>query len=183
MSGIEPLAPDCGVERIVTPRLQSQVGYRLRRLSHLGVLQLTDALADIPVRPIQYSIMAIVEEQPDIPQALVARALTMTKGNLAALVTELEAQGYVRREIDATDRRIRRLRLSAEGAAKLTECHRRVIDHEQRFLAPLNQAERTRLLQLLEKLSIGHSQNLATDAERPAMAQPAIPDRQEPAIE
>ncbi len=148
MSGIEPLAPDCGVERIVTPRLQSQVGYRLRRLSHLGVLQLTDALADIPVRPIQYSIMAIVEEQPDIPQALVARALTMTKGNLAALVTELEAQGYF-----------------------------------PRFLAPLNQAERTRLLQLLEKLSIGHSQNLATDAERPAMAQPAIPDRQEPAIE
>lgn len=75
------------------------------RLSRVGL--------DFP----HYEILAAVFRFPNMTQQELANKLLVGRSNLSMLLPELERRGLVERSADATDRRVRRLTLTAEGEA------------------------------------------------------------------
>jgi MarR family transcriptional regulator, organic hydroperoxide resistance regulator len=78
------------------------------------------ALAPLGLKLPHYDILANIRRFPGLTQQDLARRMLVGRSNLSMLLPELERRGLVTRDADEGDRRLRRLGLTAEGAA-LTE--------------------------------------------------------------
>jgi len=74
-------------------------------------------LAPLHVRIAEHEVLANVASEPGLSQqALAARCFT-AKSHVSALVVSLEQRGWLHREVDPADARVRRLRLTRSGEA------------------------------------------------------------------
>lgn len=74
-------------------------------------------LAPLGVRIAEHEVLANVASEPALSQqALAARCFT-AKSHVSALVVSLERRGWLLREVDPADARVRRLRLTRSGEA------------------------------------------------------------------
>lgn len=93
---------------------------------------------------------------------------------MVALVDELEQRGLVERRPDPDDRRVRALYLTGEGKQTLARGRKLAGEHEAELTRGLGEAERKRLLGLLQKMvdqqAIGHGVHpgLSAAPETPA---------------
>lgn len=74
----------------------------------------------------------------------------VTSGAVTKRVDRLERAGLVTRTVCAEDARSRRIRLTPEGLLLVDQLVERHLDNERRLLAGLSDAERSRLVHLLE---------------------------------
>ncbi|MEL6574425.1 MAG: MarR family transcriptional regulator [Pseudomonadota bacterium] len=96
-------------------------------------------------------LLTISDEEPARPSAIVER-LARDKSQVTRLLQLLEAKGLVSRQPDPGDRRATRLILTERGretVAVLQDAIARALDE---LLAPLHEAERATLRELLGKL-------------------------------
>jgi MarR family transcriptional regulator, temperature-dependent positive regulator of motility len=108
--------------------------------------------------PMQYAVIASLLDKPDIDQRQLAARIGVDPVTAGNLVGPLEASGLVARTVDEADRRARRLRLTARGAAlrrKLQPLH---ASAHQRILSPLSPAEQAQLLDLLSRVIEGNAE-------------------------
>ena len=74
-------------------------------------------LAPLNVRIAEHEVLANVASEPGLSQqALAARCFT-AKSHVSALVAALEQRGWLQRDVDPTEARVRRLRLTRSGEA------------------------------------------------------------------
>jgi DNA-binding MarR family transcriptional regulator len=101
-------------------------------------LDLSDALADV---------LWNLGEDEELPRREIAGRLKCDPSNVTFLVDRLESRGLVERVPVAGDRRVKAIRLSADGAA----ARRRLVSTTQSgsVFASLSDAERTELHRLL----------------------------------
>ena len=85
-----------------------------------------------------------------------AHAIGYDKTRLIARLDELEADGLVTREPDPSDRRARRVNLTAAGRARHTAAQSDIRAMEDELLATLPPAERKLLLNVLPRLIAEH---------------------------
>lgn len=76
----------------------------------------------------------------------------VSKNTISALLRGLEEQGLVERTLDADDRRVFRMRLTAAGRALVQATAPEHMDYLNRLPAGLTPAEREQLIELLAKL-------------------------------
>jgi len=133
--------------------LPGLIGYALRR-AQLAVFQdFVLTMAALDVTPAQYSVLLLIDINPEVNQSQIGEALAIKPANLAVMLNGLEARGLARRRPGATDRRARALQLTAAGKALLRQLEARVADHERRLVDRLGPAAKRRLLALLAKLT------------------------------
>lgn len=84
-------------------------------------------------------------------QRELAQCLHFDASNVTDIVDRLEARGLVSRTIDPSDRRIRRLVLTAEGEAVRRKLFERAVDEAP--ISSLTVAEQTQLRDLLAKIA------------------------------
>ncbi|WP_199732734.1 MULTISPECIES: MarR family winged helix-turn-helix transcriptional regulator [Corallococcus] len=96
-------------------------------------------------------VLSEVEEHP-YPAELAA-TLSMPKPTVTVYVKRLEAAGFVRREIDATDLRRHRLQLTPAGRKVMTRGLALLSEAFGARLGRLSAAQQAELRTLLEKLS------------------------------
>ncbi|MFI5511742.1 MarR family winged helix-turn-helix transcriptional regulator [Mycobacterium sp. NPDC051804] len=94
----------------------------------------------------QADLVRLIGRQPGISVSAAAAELGMAANTASTLVTKLSGDGLVIREVDATDRRVGRLRLSANA--------QRVADNSRK-------ARRTALAGILDQLSDDEIDSLA----------------------
>lgn len=100
----------------------------------------------------QCSVLAYLERNPNINQAQLADLLGVTPIASARLLDRMEAGGWIVREADASDRRVRRLAMTDKARSTLADAQvvgRKVADEA---LAGLSATERNALSALLEKV-------------------------------
>ncbi len=85
------------------------------------------------------------------PGAL-SRSTMVTTGGMTKRLDRLEARGLIRREPDPSDRRGRRISLTAEGLALVDQVVEAHFRNEARLLAGLRPAKRAQLVALLREL-------------------------------
>ena len=95
-------------------------------------------------------LLAEVDEHP-YPAELAA-TLSMPKATVTIYLKRLEAAGFVRREIDATDLRRHRLRLTPAGRQATTNGLALLSDAFNKRLGRLTGAQQKQLKNLLEKI-------------------------------
>jgi DNA-binding MarR family transcriptional regulator len=133
--------------------LPGHIGYLLRR-AQLQVFQdVIRALADVDLRPAQFSVLVVVGENPGLRQAQLGEALAIQTTNLVGMLDELERRGLVARLPSLSDRRSRALHLTAEGARVLRRAQALADRNEARILRRLGPEGKQRLAALLARLA------------------------------
>lgn len=130
-------------------KLQTLVGYHLRRASVFDLAGAVAALQPADTRPIMVSVLLCIAEQPGLTSSEVCRILGMQRANIVQFLVELEARGLLRREADRSDQRIQRLLPTAEGQDAVADWLARLQAHEDRMLSRLSENERSELCRLL----------------------------------
>ncbi len=138
--------------RLALGDLPDRVGYALRRAQVAVFQDFVQTMAELDVRPGQYSVLLLIDLNPGVSQTVVGEALGIKPANLAVMLNALQARGLATRARDATDRRAHALHLTPAGKTLLRALNARVADHERRQVARLGAAEKRQLLALLAKL-------------------------------
>jgi DNA-binding MarR family transcriptional regulator len=134
-------------------RLEGLIGYALRRAQLAVFDEVIRNLAELDLRPAQYSVLVLVGNRPGLKQSEVAAALGIQRANFVALLDRLEKRGLARRAPAPNDRRCHALHLTVEGERVLARAGARVAAIEARFDAKLGTGGRERLLDMLWRLA------------------------------
>jgi DNA-binding MarR family transcriptional regulator len=131
--------------------VEERVGYELKRAQHALRLAMDEALRGLGLTTPQYAGLAILEEEPGISSAELARRSFVTPQTMAAIVANLERHGLVGRSPHAVHGRILETRLTRRGRSLLVLAHERAREIEARMLAGVDRADRRELVRLLRR--------------------------------
>jgi len=126
---------------VVTAGLLSKAGDRVLR-----PLGLTDS---------QFNVLALLRFQSDggaLDQSTLGRMLVVNRSNVTGLVDRMERAGWVERTADRDDRRVKRVRLTAEGRRLLDRADRLYTQRVHEVMGALPEREREQLARTLEKV-------------------------------
>lgn len=133
--------------------LSNYVGYSLRRAQNAVFADFIDTLAELELRPGQFTVLTLIDLNPGTSQSHVSVALGIQKANLVATITDLVKRGYVVRHRSESDGRSYQLELTARGKRLLQRAAALQAIHEARIAARLGARGREQLLELLALLA------------------------------
>jgi DNA-binding MarR family transcriptional regulator len=127
------------------------IGYLLKTAQQSLRTALDAALRDLGVTTPQYAVLGLLEGQPGLSGAELARRAFVTPQTMNRIVANLEAAGFVERAPHPELGRVLQARLSEPGRAVLAQCRQRVDQVETRMVAELTPSERRKLADLLQR--------------------------------
>lgn len=141
-------------EQLRAEETLGMIGYRLRR-AQLSVFHLFLSMFEqLELRPAEYSVLVLIEENPGRKQSEIAAALSIKRANFVALVDGLEKRTLISREVVASDRRANALHLTEQGKAFLANARDIHVQLEDGLVAKLGGSDqRDLLLSLLKKIT------------------------------
>lgn len=143
---------DSPADTVLDTSLDELIGYAMRR-AQLKVFQhLVNRLAAHDLRPAQFSAMAIIDQNPGLMQADLARALAIEPPQLVPLLNKLESRALAVRVRCKPDKRSYGIFLSKTGEQLLKELKQVAVESDIESTSALTDAERDSLLQLLRKV-------------------------------
>jgi DNA-binding MarR family transcriptional regulator len=101
----------------------------------------------------QYSVLALLSEEPRTSQATIADALNIDRSQLVSVLDDLEERGLVERRRDPSDRRRHTVSLTKEGKRQLGRLRSIVKRIEDSFLEGVGERERAALHDTLLKIA------------------------------
>jgi DNA-binding MarR family transcriptional regulator len=133
-------------------KLLGLVGYNCRR-AYLHILGLfRQRMAKFDLRPVDFSVLVLIQANPNVNQKRLAHALSIDPPNMATLLERLEARALIQRKPNPTDRRARLLVLTRQGAALCSEAEKVVTRMEIDATPHLTRDERVELMRLAQKV-------------------------------
>ncbi|WP_374539557.1 MarR family winged helix-turn-helix transcriptional regulator [Chitinimonas taiwanensis] len=85
------------------------------RTYHLCSELIAQRLAELNVRTSEHEILMNLKREPGLSQQTLAARCFTAKSHISGLLSELESRGWVRREADPADGRVKRLALTPSG--------------------------------------------------------------------
>jgi DNA-binding MarR family transcriptional regulator len=143
--------------RMEEASLQKVLGYQLAQAAIV-----TDAIffeqvgEPFKLRPVEYTVLTLIAENPGGSLVRLARALSVTAPNISAMVDKLEAKHLIARQASKEDRRAQVLHVTAKGADVVRQATRRILDAESASL-PLSPGEQAILAELLHKVALART--------------------------
>ena len=140
--------------RMEEASLQNVLGYQLAQAALV-----TDAIffeqvgEPFNLRPVDYTVLTLIAENPGGSLVRLARALSVTPPNITLIVDRLEAKGLIAREASEQDRRTHVLHVTAKGAELVRKSTQRIVAAESSTL-PLSPGEQAILAELLHKVAL-----------------------------
>lgn len=142
---------DAHPKPLVNP-LADHIGYAIRRAQMTVFHDFCAGMSKAKLRPVEYSVLAIVNRYPALRQNSLAEMLAIKPANCTALITKLERRGLLKREKLPVSGRAIALRLSSRGQALLRQAERMVNQHRRRIQNKIGASGVKVLLSLLNKL-------------------------------
>jgi len=128
-----------------TARVTDSTKYLIKRAQAALHAELGAALRRHGVTVAQYAVLTVLDEEPGLSNADLARRAFVTPQTMNQVLRELEGKRWVTRRAHPDHGRIRQADLTAEGRAVLRACHRAAGAIEERMLAPLSARDRREL--------------------------------------
>ena len=132
--------------------LDDLIGYAMRRAQLKLFQNLIGRLSAHDLRPAQFSALAIIEQNPGLMQADLAKALAIEPPQVVPLLNKLENRALAVRVRCKPDKRSYGIFLSKTGETLLRELKQIAIDSDLDSTSALNDQERQDLLRLLKKV-------------------------------
>lgn len=134
-------------------RLDSKVGYELKRVQHDLRLGMDETLKGLGVTTPQNAALSVLAEEPGLSNAALARRSFVTPQTMNQIMVRLEAAGLVERRAHPEHGRVLQAYLTEEGENLRRECAERVDAIEEQMVSELSEEERSKLLGLLQRCS------------------------------
>lgn len=134
--------------------LQRILGYRLAQatVTSLEVFE-TQVAEPFDLRPVEYTVLALVHHNPGLTGGQLATALAVTPSNITMWIDRLSRRGFVEREPHARDRRSLHIHITPAGADVVRQATERLFEGEHTAIPELTPGERMLLNELLEKVA------------------------------
>jgi DNA-binding MarR family transcriptional regulator len=119
---------------------------------------LAEGFAAADSRGYHYRLLAALEEFGPASQAVLGRRSGIDRSDVVAALNELADRGLIQRSPDRDDRRRNVVTITPAGTEKLATLDEVLAGVQERLLAPLSAADRTRFVRLLRRLLDGDAQ-------------------------
>jgi DNA-binding MarR family transcriptional regulator len=136
--------------------LVARSGFLLVRLGMGFKTRALEQLAQSGFSQYHYSVLALLDEQPQETQAQLADTLGLDRSQLVRILDGLEDRGLIARHRDKADRRRHTVSVTAAGRRQLHRLRAMIDELEDDLLGPLDTAERQSLHALLLQLANVH---------------------------
>lgn len=100
---------------------------------------------------LQWAVLEMVRDHPGLSQVEVATAVGVEGPSLVRVLDGLERQGWVARQIDEGDRRVRRLYIPEGSAARVSRAQSAVDAVQDRVVSGMNESEQVAFRSLLNR--------------------------------
>jgi DNA-binding MarR family transcriptional regulator len=129
------------------------LGYRLAQATVAAIGPFLRAVGDPhKLRPVEYSVLCLIADNPGASPGRLASALALTKPNVTLWLDRLESRALIERSPSPTDGRAFALFATAAGRKLATKATEDLLDAERHQFDRLSSAERAMLTELLHKL-------------------------------
>jgi DNA-binding MarR family transcriptional regulator len=113
---------------------------------------LAEGFATAGVRGYHYRLLAALEEFGPASQAALGRRTGIDRSDVVAALNELADRGLIQRSPDPEDRRRNIITITPAGRKQLRTLDQVLAAVQEKLLAPLSAADRTQLIELLNRL-------------------------------
>jgi MarR family transcriptional regulator, lower aerobic nicotinate degradation pathway regulator len=142
-------------------RRLEEIGYALEqhnahliRLAHQrGTALFQKAFEGYSITPTQVAVLATLMRHGDMPQNQIGRITAIDTATLSPLLKRLETLGLTKRVVSEHDQRVNLIQLTPKGYDFTFEVLPISQGVSDELLAPLNQRDRKRFLELLNKIA------------------------------
>lgn len=156
MTSPKETAPKAPAQPPVTDRLLQQfTGYNLKRAYLVIETELHRILKDHDLRVTSFSALAIIVENPGLPQTALANALQIERSSTVVIVDALEGRDLIQRNKVATDRRAYALVATLRGRQMFETIAALIHMVENRIQSGLTDADRAVLTAHLRSIRDG----------------------------
>ena len=138
------------------PRLDSHLGYWLRRVSNTVSAEFAQSLHKRQASVAEWVLLRHLYEREMVTPGDLAEASAMTRGAISKIVDKLQAKGWIRSRVNPQDNRGQLLSLSHAGRRNLPELAAIADQNDQHFFACLDDQEKSTLRRLLCKVAEHH---------------------------
>jgi len=115
---------------------------------------MTARLAAIGLRVGEHEVLATIATTPGITQQALAARCFVAKSGVSMLLTQMEAKGWVRRDSDGADARVRRLTLTDDGMAMAQKCLTVQAELVTTMVAPASEDELETVADTMNRVSV-----------------------------
>ena len=125
-----------------------QLFFRLWRASHT---RFADALGSVDLTPALFGVLNFLGARKGVIQQEIGTAMGIDPSTMVSLIDDLESAGLAKRRAHPTDRRARKVVITAKGRRLLERARRMASEVEDEVLRGLSATERRELLALLRR--------------------------------
>lgn len=150
-----PPAPDqTPFGRLDEGPLHRILGYQLAQASVAAGEVFAGQVGQVfELRPVEFTVLALVHQNPGLTAGQLAAALAVTPSNITMWIDRLQKRGWVEREPNQKDRRSQHIRATAAGAEVARQATERLFEGEHHAVSGLTPGERMLLIELLRKVA------------------------------
>lgn len=133
--------------------LKKYPGYLLARSRFQAFRQFENHIgAPFDLKPVEFSILLLVDTNTDVSQTQLAQALGVAAPNMTTILRKLEGRGLLAREQSPSDGRIQHIVLTPKGRELLQQAVAAGRSMDKKWMSRLSGAEQAMLMELLGKL-------------------------------
>jgi DNA-binding MarR family transcriptional regulator len=133
-------------------RLEDQVGYWLRRAYQRHMAIFAAVMSDLDLTSVQFAALVKLRDMKAVTQTELGRLIGIDRATISGVVSRLQKRGLLQFRLDPLDRRSRIIALTPAGETLLGQALRRTEQVGDDTLAPISEAERAALREMLRKL-------------------------------
>lgn len=142
--------------------LLDRPGFLVRRLYQIHVALFVEECASEAITPIQYSVLAALDQLGTTDQTTLARTTGLDRTSVADVIRRLQGRALIRRMPSPDDQRMALACLTPPGRALLKRLARASARAHERTIAALSGTDRVFFLEALTKLVDGRDDRPAT---------------------
>ena len=128
-------------------------GHLIRRAHQVSTALFAEECGSFELTAVQYAALSAVAAHPDVDATRLSSLIAFDRSTIGDVLERLEAKGWLSRTASPLDRRVKLVRLTREGARLLRSVQPAVQRVQQRLLAPLDPADRERVMRALSMLA------------------------------
>lgn len=140
-------------QKLERSSLEALLGFQLRQAQIKLFQHFKSSMSEPSLTPGQAGVLILIENNPGISQAALARVLEIERATLGETIDYLQKNTWVERRKSPSDGRSHALHLSSKGKSVMKKLHPSIETHEKNVCENLSAKERSELLSLLAKFN------------------------------
>jgi DNA-binding MarR family transcriptional regulator len=135
-----------------TAFLETLIGYNSRRGALHLIAGFSEAMADLGLSPVEFSVLSIVHHNPGITSRIIAKTLAIQPPNLVVMIRSLEQRQWIKRKPYLEDKRAIGLHITTSAVTQIKLAESIAFKDDQTRSNRLTKDEKKTLNVLLKKM-------------------------------